>query len=295
MKIQEITAVVVTFHPDSSILSQLIKTIGSMVGSVIVVDNGSPNREVAWIPHAFPHVQCIFLETNLGLARGQNEGIDQAVRQGAEYVLLLDQDSLPAPDMVTKLLDAARARAGQGVAAVGPVYVDPRREDRFFSVVREGRFERMDTFAAKKVIEVDYLISSGSLVPVTAFNAVGRMSEDLFIDYVDVDWCYRARRQGLVCYLVPEARLDHRLGQAVKKVMGRIMTVHSPIRLFYRFRNALWLYRRPYVPRWFVFRDGLRLVLRGLAHAVLVAPRSEYCLMMAKGVVQGVKIWWIGR
>jgi rhamnosyltransferase len=292
MTIQEITAVVVTFHPDSSALSRLLETLSSMVGAVIVVDNGSPNREVAWISNAFPHVHCIFLETNLGLARGQNLGIDQAVRHGAEYVLLLDQDSLPAPDMVLRLFDAATARAGQGIAAVGPVYSDSRRSDRFFSLVRYGRFERLDTSTAKKILEVDYLISSGSLIPVTAFSAVGRMAECLFIDYVDVEWCFRARQHGLACYLVPEARLDHCLGQDVVQVMGRSMTVHSPIRFFYRFRNALWVYRQPYVPCGFAFRDGLRLVVRGLAHAVCVAPRGSYCLMMAKGIAQGISARW---
>jgi rhamnosyltransferase len=119
----------------------------------------------------------------------------------------MDDDSLPAPDMVPRLLAALAAHPQ--AAAVGACHVDPRRETGRtpFSVVAGGRLRWLECSDLRQVWEVDHVIASGCLIPATALQAVGWMREDFFIDWVDTEWCLRARDRGYRIYGVCAALL----------------------------------------------------------------------------------------
>jgi len=100
------------------------------VDELLIVDNGSSAAAVEALRAQAQALGCALLAlgTNLGIAAAQNRGIAWARERGASHVLLLDQDSVPASDMVARLLQALEGatRAGQRVAAVGPRLVDRR-------------------------------------------------------------------------------------------------------------------------------------------------------------------------
>src|SRR5688572_19863302 len=75
----------------------------------IVVDNGSSDESVANIGTAFPEIPLIQTGVNLGYAGGNNVGIRAALATGAEYVLLLNNDTVVDPDCVDAFVEAARA------------------------------------------------------------------------------------------------------------------------------------------------------------------------------------------
>jgi rhamnosyltransferase len=194
--------------------------------------------------------------------------------------------------MVADLLHAMEVvrPQGRGIAAAGPRYLDERQDNPPpFIRVRGLRLRRLTCPTPETVVEVDYLISSGSLIPRASLEAVGPMAEELFIDYVDIEWGLRARRLGFQCYGVCAARMAHNLGDAPVVFMGRRLPLHSALRHYYHFRNAVWLYRTADFPLQWKFVDGLRLLLKYGFYTLFARPRMEHFLMMSRGVADGLR------
>ncbi|TKT77650.1 glycosyltransferase family 2 protein [Aquamicrobium sp. LC103] len=286
-----VSAVIVTYEPDLAALGRLVAAISAQVGRIIVVDNGSRNDVGSWLSRQEASVDFIALGENFGIARAQNAGIGQARAHGARHVLLFDQDSLPAADMVAHLLRAAEAKRAEGVkvAAVGPRYEDTRQMNPPPFIKVEGlRLKRHACASPDAVVEVDYLIASGSLLPMTALDAVGGMQEELFIDYVDIEWGLRAQREGFRSFGACAARMQHSLGDNPIQFRNRHIPVHSPLRHYYHFRNAVWLYRQPW-PRWnWKLVDGIRLLRKFVFYSLFTPPRIEHARMMALGIAHGL-------
>src|SRR5690606_2676943 len=173
-----------------------------------IVDNGS--ADVGAATRAFPDIDTLLLGSNLGIAEAQNRGVEAARDLGAEFVVFFDQDSLPPPNFIARLKTAYRALGdGSSVAAVGPMPFDKRL----------GRCAYAGLPSSGTVL-VDHLIASGCLVSLAAFDRVGPLRTELFIDYVDTEWCLRAASLGLKCYCVPDVLLEHEFGTPVR-VLGR--------------------------------------------------------------------------
>ncbi|MHB9118228.1 MAG: glycosyltransferase family 2 protein [Burkholderiales bacterium] len=287
-----VCAVVVTYHPDFGALESLLAALTGQVAVTVVVDNGSPADYAPWIrARAQDAVVPLLLGENMGVAAAQNRGIEWARAQGCTHVVLFDQDSLPAQDMVSVLLeaaDAARAR-GVAVAALGPRYTDERQDNPPpFIRVRGLRVERCRCLSPDSVVAVDYLIASGCLIPMDVLNAVGDMAEPLFIDYVDIEWGLRAREKGFQSLGVCKATMRHSLGEAPSCFFGRKIPVHSPLRHYYHVRNAIWLYRQAWVPLHWKWADGFRLLLKFGYYSLLTSPRIQHFWMMTLGIYHGL-------
>jgi rhamnosyltransferase len=229
------------------------------------------------------------MDENLGIAAAMNAGIDRANARGFSEVLLLDHDSIPAPDMVERLAEAkARLQAeGIRVAAVGPEF----RDEKYPGVLP---FYRLDGWritrrscagsAPGSVIRAECLITSGSLISIEAVVQIGPLESSLFVDYVDIEWGFRASSRGYLCFGVCGAVLDHQLGDAVMRIMGVSAPVRSPLRHYYLFRNALLMFRRSYVPlRWKV-GDAYRLLLKYVFYSLVARPRLDHWRMMTLGI-----------
>jgi len=117
---------------------------------------------------------------------------------------------------------------------------------------------------------------------------VGRMREDFFIDFVDVEWCLRARFEGHPVYGVCTARLEHRLGDEPVKFLGREYLTHSPRRHYFHVRNAVLLYREPWVPLNWKLVSASRLVLKMGFHVLVTPPRLQHLARIASGFLHGL-------
>lgn len=289
----EVCAVVVTYRPDTGALRELLHAVAPQVGSLVIVDNTAPS-DVGQFADAVPAGAIVaHLRGNEGLAAAQNIGIAEARRAGSTYVLLLDQDSTPDQYMVAGLLSAfERCADKERVAAVGPRFHD-LREDRDAPFVKVGfPFNRkLWCERAEQVVECDFLISSGALIPLGAIDAIGEMDAGLFIDNVDLEWSFRARARGYTMYGVCAATMHHRLGDARCRLpfgLGQVV-VHGPIRLYYMMRNRVRLYRIPHTPRLWVAQDLPRVVVKLCLFGVLVGPRLRNLRFMLRGLWDGVR------
>jgi len=283
-----VVAVVVTYKPDRDDLFALLDALAGQVASTAIVDNGSGEDAVAMIlGRARAGETLLPLDRNFGIAHAQNRGIEWARKQAADYVILFDQDSVPEPDMVAKLVASAQARraAGEIVAAIGPTFVDERLGKS--SVFSRTRLASDGAAPGSNLVEVDHVIASGCLMPVAALDIVGAMREDLFIDYVDIEWCLRARHHGLRSYGALDARMVHQFGSPMK-VFGIPFSAHSPMRNYYLFRNSIWLWRQGWVPlRWKLERGG-KLVLRLGFNLVFARPLGAQWRMIGRGLRHGL-------
>lgn len=284
-----IVAVVVTYQPTLDQLQRQLDSLVPQVDAVVVVDNHSNVDLSVWMKlSAKPARAVIQLESNQGVARAQNIGIAWARKQEATHILLMDQDSIPAPDMVRELIRAAQSSAD--VAAVGPRYLDSRHDSRTpFVRIRGLRFHRLPWDASHPILPVDCLIASGSLIPIAALDRVGLMREDLFIDYVDTEWCLRAHRQGLQAYGVCSAAMNHSLGETPHLFLGRSVPVHSPLRHYYQIRNAILLYRESWVPLNWKLAISWHLLLKFGFYSLMTAPRLQHLRMMTRGLWHGIR------
>ena len=283
-----VSSITVAFNPNPERLAEQVRALQGEVGDIIVVDNASDSPverlpQLAGLP-----IRALTLSDNRGVAHGFNAGVAAARARGAEFVLLLDDDSVPTPGMVATLVAACRRADGTvPVAAVGP-RVQDSRDPQDYPFIRLGWTHNRHVRCGANpddVIACDFLISSGSLVPMDAFAAIGEFDEGLFIDSVDLEWCCRARNRGLMLYGVCAARLDHRLGDRRHGVLNLFeLVVHSPERVYYMTRNRFLLYRRSYMPLKWKLKDMLRWLAKFSATLLLIAPRVEYARMTRRAI-----------
>lgn len=301
--IPRVSSITVAFNPNPERFAAQLSALLDQVDQIIVVDNGSQPSVadiLQQLSRAQPdfkgsRVKLIPLQDNQGVARGFNIGAREARSHGADFVLLLDHDSVPAPSMVS-LLVAGYQRCiavpgSQRVAAVGP-RVNDLRDPHEYPFIRLGWLHNRHVRCGDSdqgVIACDFLISSGSLIALEVFAAVGDFDEALFIDSVDLEWCCRARARKFALYGVCAALLDHRLGDH-RRVFVKVikLVVHSPARIYYMTRNRLLLYQRPYMPLKWKLKDLMRVLAKFTATMLLVAPRFEYARMTLRAIRDGV-------
>jgi rhamnosyltransferase len=277
----DVSAVVVTYRPDIARIRELIAVLRAQVGRIVIVDNGSPAETVlalAGDAGADSAVELLRNDENLGIGAAQNLGMARALDvPDCRYLLLCDDDSMPAPAMVASLRAAlmteasagasagASARASAPLAAVGPWCVDERSGEDAVLIVDDGRGPRRwrppasagaapteaSGAASAELIDVGFLIASGTLIPAATLRQLRGMRGSYFIDHVDTEWCLRARAAGFRLAVVPQARLRHRLGDSVRKVWflgARQVAWHAPLRDYYTLRNTLLLLRDVALP-----------------------------------------------
>jgi rhamnosyltransferase len=279
-----VCAVIVVYNPDMAVLNRLIGIARPSVESVVIVNNGAP----------FPvEVDVIQNTKNVGLSAALNQGIEWARTRGFSAVILFDQDSHPDPDMITKLRKGLASLEVRGlkVATVGPCMVDSRA-GVIFPFTRWGFPRNKKVYLQGQPTMIDFLITSGSLIPLSALREIGPMDESLFIDNIDTEWCARAISKGYRIYGIPGAFMQHEIGDnvVVFRLLGwqRPMFVHNPTRLYYIMRNRILLYSMPHVSGTWKLRDILAIPIRLGMFSIVVPRRWANVTHMLSGLLDGL-------
>jgi rhamnosyltransferase len=278
---------IVAFHPDPSGLVRLISSVAPDVARVVVFANSPIDpavKEGAARSASATPITFVAPGENVGLGKAYNSIVDLALREGSEFVLLFDQDSMPADGMVRRLEDLADAlrREGEKPAIVGPRPVKTNGEP-FKIPRRRARAARLPAMA------VDFAISSGSLIALRAIEAVGPFDEEYFIDAIDIEWCSRAWSAGWSVWLGTDIRMIHRLGQGVIRLpFGLRLTDQPPERLYTYFRNQIAMLRLPHVPALWKLRFIVSLPARSLIYAVRNRFARPVIKAIGLGLVHGI-------
>jgi rhamnosyltransferase len=291
-----VAAVVVTFQPKIEQLSDLVSVLAGQCRHVYIIDNSIPScNKTATLKAHFSNIEVFSLGYNSGVAAAQNFGLHLALDSKCEAVLLFDQDSVISEEFVSNMCDVylhARNSSLTQIAAIGPRYSDFKQHiESPFVRVSGLKILRVPCSQEDLHIEVDCLIASGSLLMCSALRAVGLMREDLFIDYVDTEWCLRAKQMGYRCVGACRVEMQHSIGDEYATLFGRRFTLHSPLRHYYLMRNAVALYSRSNLPLQWKVADGIRLICKFFIYSILGKPRNTHIKMMLYGLWHGA----IGR
>jgi rhamnosyltransferase len=281
----DVCAIVVTYHPDAALPIRL-NNVSAQVGTLVIVDNGSADAERDMLREAAsdPKIDLVFNLDNLGVARALNIGIQRAVALGYSWVLLLDQDTRVDPGMVHALLGIqASFPDRERLAVVGSNYADVTKRT-------PGAIDHNSL--GDDWEEVEFIITSGSLLPLAAYFAIGPFREEFFIDYVDEDYCLRAKARGYRVIRSRKHLMSHAIGSPTLHKMFWVKkwtTNHSPDRRYYIARNNTVLLRE-----YGNFRAGM-WALKSLSRCLRQCKRiALHEPMKTRKIVAVMHGWWDG-
>lgn len=291
--VDDICAVIVTHRPDVALLRDAMAALTGQIGRGLLYDNATDDRKLDdYLAGLSSEMWEVFRSSaNVGLGAAINHAAAYARKAGFEYLLILDQDSLMDAGAVqilkTQLLALRKERK---VAAVGAQFRDSRT-GVLAPFVRIGfPFNRKLLGGPSQVVSCDFLISSGSLVPLDALDGIGGMDAGLFIDNVDLEWSFRARHRGYALYGICDAGMRHSIGDSVRasRWIRTGALIHNSTRLYYMMRNRVILYGRRETPTLWIMQDIPRLLAKFLRMSLFVAPRADYSMHMLQGLRDGL-------
>lgn len=272
-----VAGLVVTYNPNLIKLAENIKTLEKNVGGhYVVVDNGSQNLKK--ISKLVKKGYLLKLNHNLGIAYAQNKGFAFLSQQKYSWAILLDQDSV-LPSNAADLICETKEFSQEDTGIIG-LSIDKKAP-------KQGVIERKD------------LISSGCFVRTDAWARSGGMDDDLFIDFVDFDFDAKVLMAGYRLYQDTDILMQHEIGDTVySPILGKVLHLgyrggyfsdHSPIRLFYFYRNSLIINRR--------YPDFLNLdynlvfkhIKRTREIFTYKKPRFKKFVFAFKGILAGAK------
>ena len=210
---------------------------------IIVIDNGSTDGSAERLARDFPEVALLRNEKNLGFARGSNQGIRWAMEQGFDYALILNNDTLAAPNMISSMVAAAETR--HDLAAVSPKIFFADTPERLWFTVGEANlwsgvfsnpaYNALDDGRYDSQREMGWMVGCCVLIPRKIAETVGGFDERFFAYCEDVDWSLRCRKAGFGLLYCPEARLWHKVSASGSR--------HSAVMRYLMTRNHLWAIR----------------------------------------------------
>ncbi|MBE1274801.1 glycosyltransferase family 2 protein [Enterovibrio baiacu] len=289
-----ISSVIVTYNPNIALLSNLISENVNSFKEVKVVDNASDNiSEIKSITSSFDNVELIPLSENVGIATAQNIAIQHLSHlNDDELVSFFDQDSTLDNDYLTRLeLEFSELEATKDKGLIlGPVFY--HRHFKFeYPIVRFNRHGvRKKLFASQSEEPTDAscIISSGMCVRKKTLDIVGLMDDELFIDYVDTEWCMRAKNKGISILVSPKLEMEHEIGMDNIQVLKWRVPVHSAKRRYYRIRNSFYLGRYTYIPRLVVFREITFSIVHQLLLSIMSKEKCEHLKSLFRGIKDGL-------
>lgn len=271
-----ICAGIVLFNPEIERLNENIEHIRKQVPMVILVDNGSSNLEdVKSLICDLPNIILLENGKNLGIAQALNRILRKAQKEHYEWVLTLDQDSVSTDGLIREYRDFLENCSEKNIGCLTCNIVD-----RNFSLEkREAGFE-----------DIDYCITSGSLMNVEITLSVGGFDESMFIDKVDCDICINLRQHGYRIVRIAYEGLLHEIGHAKQINLGFRkweLYNHSSFRRYYMCRNASYLLRKYH--NGYVVKMFLKEIFQFFLVLLFEEDKKEKAGKSIKGFFDGFK------
>jgi GT2 family glycosyltransferase len=190
---------------------------------LLLVDNASTDGSYEKICPLFPKVEWIINSQNEGFAKGNNIAIKKALEKGADLILLLNNDTVAAPDMVEKfkkghLLYPDALISGKIINFFNPKILDHLGGNYN---IKKSNFDLLGHLEDEKdfqeaIFNLDYLCGCALMVPKAVFEKIGFLDEDFFLYFEDADFSIRAKKAAFRLAVFPEAQVFHKVSQSSK-------------------------------------------------------------------------------
>ena len=192
---------------------------------LLVVDNASTDGSARRLAERYPTIEVIGLSENLGYAHGCNAAMDFAVRKGARYLVLANNDIVFAQDTIDRLVRTAEVDPKIGLVVPRIYYYnDPQRiwaagstVSRVTGLTRQRGMDRDESEFPAEAVPIDLEMCTGCcmLLRTAIVESVGRMRDEFFLYYDETDWCWRIRAAGLRIVLDDRAHIWHKVSETV--------------------------------------------------------------------------------
>lgn len=221
---------VILFEPTNSVIEN-ISSYSSYLHQLFVIDNSSKSNSkiIKEIKFSNKNAHYHFYGENMGIARALNDAANMAQEMGYDYLFTFDQDSLATKCMIKKIINFVDSNDCSDVGIISPFH----SYDNYNIPPTHNSFT-----------EVTVVPTSGNLLNLNAYLCVGPFREQLFIDYVDIEYCLRLKSNGYKIFQINDAILLHKLGELKKKrflLKYIAVTNHSAERMYYRVRNRFYV------------------------------------------------------
>lgn len=234
---------------------------------MVVVDNGSVDGSPAKLLENVPEIRLIRNPANLGFAGGCNVGMRDALRRGTDYILLLNNDTIVAPDFLSQLVRVAEPDEKIGAVSPKVLFFDhPDRLNyaggdhtlwRLFPKVSGLR--QLDEGRYDKLREVSFLTGCAFLIKAGVVRKIGVMEEIYFHFYEDIEWSLRTVQAGFKALYVPAAKIWHKEHYVTDKNKGNGFIEFSLARasMIYARKHVplkLWPFKMSFLGAWMIYR-----------------------------------------
>jgi GT2 family glycosyltransferase len=189
----------------------------------LVVDNGSTDGSVAEIRVAFPDVPILKTGENLGFAEGNNRGIEWALSKRAEWILLLNNDTVVSPDFLTAFMEASKLQPKAKILGAKIYrYSEKNTIDHLggFWNPKIGEFESPsqnqidDGNSFEEMEKVETVCGAALLMHRSVPETIGLLEPRFFLFWEETDFCTRARRSGFEVWTAPQAKIWHKVSSS---------------------------------------------------------------------------------
>lgn len=278
----KITAILVTYNPDLENLKLIIKKLQSQGCTICVVNNSAFDLQ-----DMDAEIKIFNFRENKGIAFAQNTGMTWAFGDyGSEFVLQMDQDSIPADNLVSTLVSAYEWLKKQGLKAG---LIGSQDIDRDTHISSEAKFNKGKKIPGTKLVQVSEVLSSGSLIPRSTYQQVGGPDDKLFIDLVDFEYCWRIADKGLLIVKNSDSLIFHKLGEGQIKILGLLnVGLPKPFRHYYSVRNTVYLIIFGKAPFYWKVSNSLKVLFKLTIYPIVLPQGKERFRFIWKGFSDGI-------
>ena len=217
---------------------------------VIVIDNGSTDGSAEAFRTQHPRFTLVETGANLGFTGGNNIGIRHALEQGADYIMLLNNDTIVAPDMLDVMVEMMEANPKVGVTGPMIYYYDSPETiwsagggiDWSHGLTWMIGLDELDKAQfGQAPRSVDFVTGCAILARRNVWEKVGLLDDKFFMYYEETEWCVRARRAGFEIMHIPSAMVWHKISTAQRAASTRTYYYMTRNRLLFLYRSHVGL------------------------------------------------------
>lgn len=278
-----VCAIILTWNSGEDIKTSLF-AIAGQTQEVVVIDNGSRPDQLAIVKKAvknFKNAALICNKKNEGIGKAFNRGAEYALKNGYGWIMTLDDSAKPEKNLVEKLLfayDALSPQDRKKTAIVAPNYTNLKGL----------------VYAGSQPYFTPTTVTTGQLVKTAIWKKIGGYKEDLFVMWVDHEFCFRLLQNGYKTLLVPSAVLEETAGPrpVIKSILGRKFVVpnYSPNRYYYMYRNSVYVYKMYWhlVPGW-LLKNFISEIFSCAKIVLFEDQKLRKIAFIAKGYFDGLR------
>jgi GT2 family glycosyltransferase len=206
-------------HQDTIECIHSIRKINYPRYEIVIVDNGSTDGSEKILRHTFPDIKLIQTGANLGFAEGNNVGIRYAFKNGADYTVVLNNDTAVDEGFITELVNAAESDSSIGIAS-SKIYFYDRPDIIWYAGavldLKTGKskhigYNKKDLGQYDAMRETDRACGCSMMISRRACETVGLMDPEYFCYGEETDWSLRARIAGFKVVFVPGSKVWHKV------------------------------------------------------------------------------------